>query len=77
MSCYFPVAWHGKQWGKEYGKAALPQRPAPTTAFIFLFFSEGRALKINGPYSGGKKEILDSDHLPDGDRQRETLMGPS
>lgn len=44
--------------------------------FLFLF-SEGRALKINGPDSGKEKKIWDSDHLPDGDRQSEALTGPS
>lgn len=60
--------------GGKSTEKLLPNAPPPPLLFLF---SEGRALKINGPYSEGKKEILDSDHLPDGDRQRETLMGPS
>lgn len=70
MSCYFSVVWCGKQREGEDRRASL-------FFFPFLLFSEGRALKINGPDSGKEKKIWDSDHLPDGGRQSEALTGPS
>lgn len=62
-SSYFSVAWHGKQ------------RRGRTEELFFSPF-EGLPLKMDGPLIRWK-EGWDWDHLPDGDRQREALTGPS